>query len=113
MHMQQGLVLDGELRRIEVPLRRLGSVLDEAGLAPGFELLVVDVDGGEDAVFAGFDLARWQPRFLLVELIEDAPSFSGQRALIGTARSVRAHIAHAGYSQIYRDPVNSLFAAPA
>jgi FkbM family methyltransferase len=113
MHLSQGLVLDGELREIEVPQRRLDGVLAEAGLAPGFELLVVDVDGGEAAVFAGLDLARWQPRFLLVELIEAAPSFSGQATLIETARSVRAHIAAAGYAEIFRDPVNTLFTAPA
>ena len=113
MHLRQGLMLVETPREIEVPQRRLDGVLAAEGLAPGFELLVVDVDGGEPAVFAGLDLAYWRPRFMLVELIENAPAFAGQTVLIETARGVRDHLVAAGYTDIYRDPINTLFAAPA
>jgi hypothetical protein len=112
LNMREGRILQPDVQRIEVPLRRLDGVLEEAGLLPGFELLVVDVDGWEEAVFAGIDLARWRPRFLLVELIEDSPHFAGQDTLIDAARRVRRHIERAGYGEIYRDDANTIFRAP-
>jgi FkbM family methyltransferase len=108
MNLDQGTILEAAPQRIDVPLRRLDSVLAEAGLTPGFDLLVVDVDGSEEAVFAGFDMVRWQPRFLLIELIEDSPSFAGQTALIAGARHVRELIARHGYV----DVINTIFAQP-
>src|SRR5258706_2440121 len=113
LNLKQGIVLEPEIVRIDVALRRLDGVLTEAGIAPGFDLLVVDVDGAEEAVFAGFELAAWRPRFLLVELIEDSPHFAGPAGPIGAARRVREHIARAGYVEIYRDAANTLFRAPA
>ena len=112
LNLEQDVIFEPEIRRIDVVLRRLDGVLREAGLLPGFDLLVVDVDGAEEAVFAGFELAAWRPRFLLVELIEDSPHFAGHAGLIGAARRVRAHIAQAGYVEIYRDAANTLFRAP-
>jgi len=109
MNLDQGTILEPEPHRIDVPLRRLDTVLTEAGFAPGFDLLVIDVDGSEEAVFAGFDLDRWHPRFLLVELIEDTPNFAGQTALIAIARRVRELIARNGYKEIYRDVTNTMF----
>ncbi len=112
LNMSQGLVLVPEVRRAEVPVRRLDGVLAETGIAPGFELLVVDVDGWEEAVFAGFDLDRWKPRYLLVELVEDSPHFAGAAELIAVARRVREHVGRHGYAEVYRDPGNTIFRAP-
>ena len=112
LNMREGVVLEAEIQRLEVPLRRLDGVLEEAAIAPGFELLVVDVDGSEEAVFAGLNLARWRPRFLLVELVEDSPHFAGAPDLIAAARRVREHIAGQGYGEVYRDCANTIFRAP-
>ena len=109
MNLAQGTIFEAEPHRIDVTLRRLDTVLTEIGLAPGFDLLVIDVDGSEEAVFAGFDLDRWHPRILLVELIEDSPGFAGQTALIAIARRVRELIARNGYQEIYRDVTNTMF----
>jgi FkbM family methyltransferase len=50
---------------IEVPVRTLDSVLEEAGAATDF--LFIDVEGHELEVLRGFDIARWRPRLLLLE----------------------------------------------
>ncbi|MBV8167469.1 MAG: FkbM family methyltransferase [Alphaproteobacteria bacterium] len=110
LNLREGMILDPEVRRIEVAVRRLDGVLAEAAIAPGFELLVVDVDGAEEAVFAGFDLQRWRPRYLLIELVEDSPHFADSPDLIAAARRVREHIAGHGYHEIYRDVANTIFA---
>ncbi|HZQ13578.1 MAG TPA: FkbM family methyltransferase [Pseudolabrys sp.] len=54
-------------RVIEVPVRTLDSVLEEAGTPPGFDFLSIDVEGHEIEVLRGFDLARWRPRLILLE----------------------------------------------
>ena len=112
LNVREGVILEPEIQRIDVRMCRLDGVLADAGIAPGFDLLVVDVDGAEEAVFAGFDLMRWRPRFLLVELVEETPHFAGAPDLIAAARRVREHIAGAGYREIYRDFANTIFRAP-
>jgi FkbM family methyltransferase len=54
-------------RVIEVPVRTLDDVLNEARAPSAFELLSIDVEGHELEVLGGFDLARWQPRLILLE----------------------------------------------
>lgn len=54
-------------RVIEVPIRTLDSVLTEAGAPAHFDFLSIDVEGHEIEVLRGFNLARWQPRLILLE----------------------------------------------
>jgi FkbM family methyltransferase len=52
---------------IEVPIRTLDSVLDEAKAPAHFDFLSIDVEGHELEVLRGFTIARWQPRLILLE----------------------------------------------
>ena len=52
---------------IDVPVRTLDEILIEARAPTGFDLLSVDVEGHELEVLDGFDVARWQPRLILLE----------------------------------------------
>ena len=52
---------------IDVPVRTLDSVLEEAGAPAGFDFLSIDVEGHELEVLAGFSIARWRPRLILLE----------------------------------------------
>ena len=52
---------------IEVPVRTLDSVLEEAGAPAGFDFLSIDVEGHEIEVLRGFSIARWRPRLILLE----------------------------------------------
>jgi FkbM family methyltransferase len=51
---------------IDVPVRTLDEILIEAG-APTIDFISIDVEGHELDVLEGFDLARWQPRLILIE----------------------------------------------
>ncbi len=45
--------------RLTVPQRALDDILESAGLAgTAHDVVIVDVEGAEDAVFSGFSLAR-------------------------------------------------------
>jgi len=51
---------------IDVPARTLDDVLTEAD-APSIDFVSIDVEGHELDVIDGFELARWQPRLILIE----------------------------------------------
>lgn len=52
---------------IDVPIRTLDSVLEEAQAPERFDFLSIDVEGHEIEVLRGFDITRWQPRLILLE----------------------------------------------
>jgi FkbM family methyltransferase len=87
---------------VEVKIRRLDDVLAEQGIKAGFDLMVVDVEGFEQAVFAGFDLARWHPSVIVIEISEIAPQDAGKAAI---AQRLRA----TGYRLLFQDAINSVF----
>lgn len=84
----------------------LDAFLDQNHIPKNFELLVVDVEGFEPDVFAGFDLAQWRPLMMIVELSDtksDLPHFHRQYA------SLFDHIVSNGYYVVYKDPINTVF----
>jgi FkbM family methyltransferase len=52
---------------VEVPVRTLDDILDEAGAPSPIDFVSIDVEGHEVEVLSGFDIARWRPRLLLIE----------------------------------------------
>jgi FkbM family methyltransferase len=98
-------------RTITVPQLPLDRVLEAAALPPGFELLVVDVEGHEPAVFAGCDLARWRPTMLVVELFDGGADFDAFPALVAEHAALRTALLAAGYDAVHVDAVNSVFVA--
>ncbi len=93
-------------RRVRVPMRRLDSLLSEHGVHGGFDLLSVDVEGAEEQVFQGFDLAVWRPKMMIVELTDVRPDMEHARA--ASAR-VGQSIVSSGYTTLYKDSTNTLF----
>lgn len=60
---QSGIRLESEPVRVDT----LERILMSASVQPGFELLKIDVEGGESEVLAGFSLEEWRPKVLVVE----------------------------------------------
>ena len=67
------------------PARTLSSLLD-AMQAPEIDLMSLDVEGFEPQVLAGLDLDRHAPRYLLVELRDDAARAAVERRVEGRYR---------------------------
>lgn len=85
-----------EAEEIKVEVRTLDSVLEEAGVREGFELLAMDVEFHEIDVFEGFDLVRWRPQLIFVE------DHVHDHALL-------RHLASRGYRCYRRTGLNSWF----
>jgi FkbM family methyltransferase len=66
----------------DVPARTLSGILDEVD-APEVDLLSLDVEGYEPSVMAGLDLDRHAPRWLLVEVHDEATGRPPIEAILG------------------------------
>jgi FkbM family methyltransferase len=83
-------------RSIEVPARTLDDILADAGAPAPIDFLSIDVEGHETEVLAGFDIARWRPRLILIE--DHVVSLAKHRLLT-----------RAGYRLIRRTALNSWY----
>ncbi len=91
---------------VVIQSKKLDTFLDEIGIEKGFDLLVVDVEGFEGQVFAGFSLGLWQPKMIIVELADvhpDLKSTSKEDARLGKK------ISASGYAIVYKDAINTVF----
>jgi FkbM family methyltransferase len=52
---------------IEVPVRTLNDILEEAHAPLPIDMLSIDVEGHELEVMRGFNFKRWQPRLIMIE----------------------------------------------
>ncbi len=89
--------------------RPLEKILLDNNVPLSFEILVVDVEGKEKEVFDSFDLKKWQPKILIVELVDDHPSFQEDKSFLKNNKQLRREILNAGYEEIYRDCINTIF----
>lgn len=92
---------------VVVPCRTLDELLADQAVGPGFEVLVVDVEGFEAQVFEGFDLPRWRPQMLIVELVETHPDLSATAG--GGDAALGRRIVDAGYVVAFKDHINTVF----
>jgi FkbM family methyltransferase len=100
-----------ELSRLKVttPILTLNKLLCDCNIPNGFELLVVDVEGSEPDVFEGFDIVRWKPKMMIVEL-ED-PDFVEIDRIREPIHALRRRILESGYTEMYVDAINTIFIA--
>ena len=94
---------------LKVPAITLNRFLIENSISFDFDLLVVDVEGFEEKVFNGFDMTRFKPRMIIVELNDYHPSFDSYPTLQYSSNRVRNRIVWSGYQQVYGDEINSIF----
>lgn len=88
---------------------RLDSLMLEIGVPQFFDLLIVDTEGSESEVFKTFDFIEWKPKMIIVELQDEHPSFNGDPEFIDQIKSLRNDIISKGYSEIYKDYINTVF----
>lgn len=87
----------------------LENILTNNNIVPNFDLLVIDVEGKESEVLNSFDLKKWTPKMMIVELEDNHPSFTKYSSHIEDHKNARNSILEAGYHEIYRDHINTVF----
>lgn len=95
----------GDDVRVTVPRTTLDRLLEEQGIEPGFDLLVIDVEGSELEVFSGFTLERWRPRMLIVEIVDLHPSLTRARR---DYWNLYRELLGQDYVTVYKDSMNTV-----
>lgn len=93
---------------IEVRCITLDELLSQMTLetATAIDLLIIDVEGSEAEVLAGFDLARWKPSMLIIELSNVHPELT----VTGPAdAALEQQILSHGYRTVQKDRINTVF----
>lgn len=81
----------------------LNNIFDEYKQSMGFEVLVIDVEGAELDVLAGFALDYWQPKMVIIEAHEQ----SEDARLSGKAIEINEYFRD--YEKIYSDHINNIY----
>jgi FkbM family methyltransferase len=93
--------------RLSVRQCTLDEILDAANLTgKSVDVLIVDVEGAEVAVFKGFSMDRWRPKMIIAELSHTHPDFHD---IAWNDALLQQNIVHAGYVVVYKDYINTVF----
>ena len=98
-----------EAKSIEISTETIETALARNNAPHFFDLMVIDVEGGEEQIVQALFETQWRPRVLIVELIDKHDDFSINPALQQSSRRARQAILDAGYSAVYSDAVNTIF----
>ncbi len=88
-----------------VDMHTMDMLLYNMDVEPGFDLLVIDVEGAEVDVLSGFDIKHWSPTMVIIEVHEHEKD----EALRWAAGPVNAFFDLRGYIKIYSDHINNVF----
>ncbi len=91
---------------VTVPCSTLDHFFELNHVPVDLDLLVVDVEGYEGEVFSSFDLDRWSPKMLIVELADLHPDL---HATASNDAALGQHIVNKGYRVAFKDSVNTMF----
>jgi FkbM family methyltransferase len=87
---------------------RLDTILTEENVKD-IDILVVDVEGNEKDIFDSFDLNIWTPKMMIIELVDENVDYVEYTERIDECVGLRKTLENFGYSEIYRDNINTIF----
>ena len=93
-------------RTLRVEVDTLDNILTNARVPVSFEVLIVDVEGMESAVFAGFTIESWKPKVLIVELADFHPDLVTNK---DESFDLATRITNHNYRVVYKDHINTIF----
>lgn len=83
----------------------LDFILDKHSWKPRFEVLVIDVEGAELDVLAGFSLSRWMPKMAIVETHALHPD----KRLRRKAEAIDKYFSNCRYQKVEENAINSIY----
>jgi FkbM family methyltransferase len=92
--------------QVQVEQMTLEQYLVLHNIERGFELLVVDVEGNEWNVLRDYDLQRWHPQMVVIELHDQNPDYISMKE--ENNKIVRFFDMH-DYKVIYKDFTNTIY----
>ena len=94
-----------DIKTFNVRVTTLDTCLEEERWEPDFDLLVIDVEGGELEVLKGFSIDHWRPKMMIIETHAEYPD----RCLNYKGRVIGTMLDFYGYREVYADTINSIY----
>jgi FkbM family methyltransferase len=86
---------------------QLNTFFKQQDIKPGeVDVLVVDTEGFETPILRAFNLKRWAPKLVIVEVQELQARYRHKESVQKDAAELQAMFTAAGYSIVYKDVVN-------
>jgi len=105
-----------ESKTVNVAQRLLSDILEEQHINPGFDLLVVDIEGFEWEALRNFNLSAWKPKMVIIELEDTERTFHDPTRQDTVMEKIHERFAHlrkyfqdAGYRVAYKDFINTIY----
>ncbi|MGC9469397.1 MAG: FkbM family methyltransferase [Anaerolineae bacterium] len=92
--------------KIQVCQVTLEDYLSGSEVGPGFELLVIDVEGSEWDVLRDFGIRRWRPQMVIIELHDQNNNYLNLRH---DCNNIVRYFDDNGYKVVYKDFSNTIY----
>ena len=96
---------------VKIRMEPLAVVLARNAVPHDLDLMVVDVEGGEEMIIESLLASEWRPRVLIIELCDVHPDFASNTQLTSSHARVRADLLSSGYREHFVHPINTIFAS--
>jgi len=97
---------------ITVQQMPLDSLIDVAGcITPldGIDLLVLDCEGTEWDVLRVFNIKKYKPKMVIIEMHEDSPEWQAIHNIKIDTDKINKYMSGNGYTKIHADAINTIF----
>lgn len=96
--------------RVQCRTQSLNSFFSRMSFLPRqVDVLVIDTEGCEWPILRGFDMSRWRPKLVIIEMQEKLKRYQGNLRVASDSTAIETYLREAGYSILYRDVVNTVF----
>ena len=92
--------------KLKVKAMTLNSFIQRNLPDKTIDVLIIDTEGFENKVMAGFDLELYLPKLVIIELADFHPDLNHMN---NSAREIYFRFVDVGYSVIFKDPINTIF----
>jgi FkbM family methyltransferase len=86
----------------------LDDMLETQNIDDDFQLLIIDVEGYEDKVLNGFDINKYKPQMVIIEIPDQHPDFNDPKIML-KFRLLREYFDFHGYKLIINDIVDNVY----
>lgn len=90
----------------------LENILSRNKIPRDFDLMVIDIEGGEEQVIDDLLMSAWRPAAIVIELVDLHPDFINNARIAPSNRATRQKLKDMGYREIFVDEINTIFARP-
>ena len=113
MYKQAGLEglyeLENKNKTIDIYQFTLNQILFDNDVEPGFDLLVIDTESTEYKVLKGFDIDKYKPKMVIIEMHETSQEWNSIQSVKEENKNINDYFSNAHYLKVFSDGINTIF----